>query len=253
MQANVTHCAALVRQADHDRYLAALFAPADKRDALFALYAFNIEISRIRNVVRETMAGEIRLQWWREVLEGKRDSEVLAHPVAAALREVLARHAIAPERLMTMIDAHQCDLYDDRIATLAEFDQYAVRTQSVLFALATEILDVRAEGLADLTRPAGIAYAARNVLAEFARQAAFDLPLERLHRHALENLATARARIDAVPPEILPALLPMATVGAQLRRFARSGDDPFHLVPLSRLRRQWLIWRAARDPRRIFA
>ena len=31
------YCAALVREADRDRYLATLFAPPDKRDALFAL------------------------------------------------------------------------------------------------------------------------------------------------------------------------------------------------------------------------
>ncbi len=41
---NFEHCAALVREADRDRYLATLFAPAEHRDALFALYAFNVEI-----------------------------------------------------------------------------------------------------------------------------------------------------------------------------------------------------------------
>jgi hypothetical protein len=30
------------------------------------------------------------------------------------------------------------------------------------------------------------------------------------------------------------------------------GYDPFTFEPLSAWRRQWLIWRAARDPRRIF-
>ena len=91
MDNDFTRCAALVREADRDRYLAALFAPADKRDALFALYAFNVEIARVRDVAREPMPGEIRLQWWREALEGKRDGEARAHPVAAALRATLAR------------------------------------------------------------------------------------------------------------------------------------------------------------------
>ena len=64
------HCAALVREADRDHYLAALFAPADRRDALLALYAFNVEIGRVRDVAREPMPGEIRLQWWRDTIEG---------------------------------------------------------------------------------------------------------------------------------------------------------------------------------------
>ncbi len=71
MDANDKYCAALVREADRDRYLATLFAPADRRGALFSLYAFDIEISRIRDVAHEPMPGEIRLQWWREVLEGE--------------------------------------------------------------------------------------------------------------------------------------------------------------------------------------
>ena len=78
------HCAALVREADRDRYLATLFAPAERRDALLAFYAFNIEIMRVREVAREPMPGEIRLQWWREVLSGEREGEGAAHPVAGA-------------------------------------------------------------------------------------------------------------------------------------------------------------------------
>src|SRR5665647_2013664 len=99
MQSNFDYCAALVREADRDRYLATLFAPAEHRDALFALYAFNIEISRVRDLAREPMPGEIRLQWWREVLSGERQGEGAAHPVAAALMASLKQYAIAPERL----------------------------------------------------------------------------------------------------------------------------------------------------------
>jgi phytoene synthase len=63
------HCEHIVRAADKDRFLATLFAPANRRGALFALYAFNVEVARVREVAREPMAGEIRLQWWRDALE----------------------------------------------------------------------------------------------------------------------------------------------------------------------------------------
>ena len=39
------HCDAFVREHDKDRYIAALFAPADKRPHLNALYALSAEIS----------------------------------------------------------------------------------------------------------------------------------------------------------------------------------------------------------------
>ena len=65
----------VVRQHDPDRYFTALFAPAARREALFVLYAFNHELARARESVRQPMAALIRLQWWREVVEGQRTRE----------------------------------------------------------------------------------------------------------------------------------------------------------------------------------
>src|SRR3954470_19055619 len=58
--------AALVRRHDRDRYQTVLFAPAARREALFALYAFNYEIARVRESVTQPTLGLIRLEWWRE-------------------------------------------------------------------------------------------------------------------------------------------------------------------------------------------
>ena len=54
------HCENLVRAADKDRYLATLFAPADRRDALFALYAFSHEIATVRDRARGFAACRAR-------------------------------------------------------------------------------------------------------------------------------------------------------------------------------------------------
>ena len=278
MPSNLTHCAALVREADRDRYLAALFAPARHREALFSLYAFNAEIAHVREVAREPMPGEIRLQWWREALLGERDGEAAAHPVAAALKETGARYNIAVDRLVALIDAHAFDLYDEPMTTLDALDHYGASTQGALFALVGKILG----GEDDiLTRHAGIAYAITGILSNLGRHAArrqLFVPLEvlerhkadgadilaqvateplraalaELRRHARRQLAAARAELDQADPRILPALLPVALVQPQLRRM-EAGADPFMLPALPPWRRQWLLWRAARDPRRIFA
>jgi phytoene synthase len=281
MQSNFQHCAALVREADRDRYLATLFAPAEHRDALLALYAFNAEIARVRDVAREPMPGEIRLQWWREVLSGERDGEASAHPVAAALQEVLGRYGIKPDRLTAIVDAHAFDLYDDPPATLDDLDNYAVLTQSAVFGIAAEMLGASGASVQMLTRHAGIAYCLVGILVSLARHAArrqLFVPLEvlerhginrehifagqdseplkaalaELRRHARRQLTAAEAELDFAPSEILPALLPVSLVGPQLRPMERRGYEPFDVAPLPPLRRQWLIWRAARDPKRIF-
>src|SRR5918997_5524748 len=83
--------AEFVRRHDPDRFLCALFAPAARRDALFALIAFNHELARAREAARNPMAALIRLQWWRDAVEeapaGKaaRRHEV-AEPLARAIR-----------------------------------------------------------------------------------------------------------------------------------------------------------------------
>src|ERR1700676_258417 len=94
MPAADSHCEKLVREADRDRFLATLFAPAERRGALHALYAFNIEIARVREVVREPLAGEIRLQWWNDAIDGRAAGEAAANPVAAALLAAMARYQL---------------------------------------------------------------------------------------------------------------------------------------------------------------
>jgi phytoene synthase len=282
MQTNFDHCAALVREADRDRYLATLFAPAHRRAALFALYAFNVEIARVRDVAREPMPGEIRLQWWRELLGGERNGEAASHPVAAALMTSVKQHNIAPGRLSAIVDAHTFDLYDSPMQTLDDLDNYAVMAQSAVIDIAADILGADRSQTMMLIRGAGIAYTIAGVLTGLVRHAARRqqyLPMEvlerhgvksddifarkssdslkaalaELRRHARRQLAVAKADVGFAPPALLPALLPVALVGPVLRPMDRRGYEPFDVQPLSLLRRQWLLWRASRDPGRIFS
>lgn len=270
------YCAELVRTADRDRYVAALFAPAEHRDALYALYAFNSEVARVREVAREPLPGEIRLQWWSDVLRGERSGEAQAHPVAAALLASIAQYRLSPDKLIDLVEARRFDLYDEPMATLAEFETYASKTSSALFALGAQILS-SAENEA-VAAPAGQAYAIAGLLRAlplYAARGQLHLPLELLDRNAVKaadvyagrtssglnasaaelrdiarrHLAAVRERLPGVPREALPAFLPLAPVGAGLGRLDRS--DALAPAELSPWRRQWLIWRAARNPARI--
>src|ERR1700724_731837 len=125
MQDAFAHCEALARSADRDRFLAALFAPAEHRGALHALYAFNIEIARVREFIREPLAGEIRLQWWADAVAGKAAGEVRSNPVAAALLAAVARYRLPVAPLTALIAARRFDLYNDPMRKLADLDDYA--------------------------------------------------------------------------------------------------------------------------------
>src|SRR4051794_24016021 len=125
MQDAFAHCERLVRAADKDRFLATLFAPAEHRDALFALYAFNVEVARVRDIAREPLPGEIRLQWWLDVLRGERGGEAGANPIAAALLQTIERHGLSVAALGDLVEARLFDLYDDPMATLVDLEAYA--------------------------------------------------------------------------------------------------------------------------------
>jgi phytoene synthase len=283
MQDASAHCAALVRLADRDRFLAALFAPAEHRDALYALYAFNVEIARVREVVHEPLAGEIRLQWWSDAIAGKAAGDVQSNPVAAALLAAMARYRLPSELLTGLIAARRFDLYDDPMRRLADFDDYARATSSALIALPARILACDlVSGFDGLALHAGLAYATAGLLQAFPAHAARGqvfLPAEVLERHGVQPqdiaakqampglraaLAEMRARARAhlaqaaplvadVPHAVLPALLPVALARPLLDHMDRRDYDPFVPVEIAQWRRQLRLWRAARRPARIFS
>jgi 15-cis-phytoene synthase len=269
------YCETLLREADKDRFVATLFAPAPRRRALHALYAFNVELARVRELAREPMPGEIRLQWWRDVLGGVRTGE--AGPVASALAATVIRYRLPVDVLVEMIEARSFDLYDDPMGSLAELEAYAEKTSSALIALAAQVLNEGNEpSLDDASRHAGIAHAIAGLLAAFPVHSArrqLYVPLDVMQRHgarpedAFAAVATpqlkaalaelrevarahlAQVPIASIPDALVPAFLPAALAGPTLKRLERS--DPFASRPLPQWRRQWLLWRAARDPRRI--
>lgn len=98
--ASFAACVDLVRRHDPDRYFSVLFAPKEARLYLMALYAFNYEIARVGENVREPMMGEIRLQWWRETIEGARAGNPRAHDVAQGLAEIF-RGSTCPRAFST--------------------------------------------------------------------------------------------------------------------------------------------------------
>ena len=141
MEQAFQYCAERVREADKDRFLATLFAPASYRDPLFALYAFDAELSQVRDRITSPLPGEVRLQWWRDVLTGTEQGNASANPVAAALLHTVRRFALPVPAMLDLIDTHTFDLYDEPMATLAELESYAVGSLATMIRLAVQVLD----------------------------------------------------------------------------------------------------------------
>ena len=268
-------CADLVRAHDFLRYASTLFVPAAQRRGLLAVYAFNVEISRVRDHVTQPLAGEVRLQWWTDMLAGKGHGGVEGNPVAAELLLAIRNWRLPVERLSRLIDEHQFDLYNDPMPTMAALEGYINDSASALFSIAAGIAGRPSDKTEHLARHAGLALGMAQVLAALPRDASrrqLYVPLQVLESHgsrieevfagketpklraALDqlmgetrgHLRTAFALLAEAPPEIRPVFLPLALVARDLPRMSRADADPFKLRPPSRLRTLWTLWRASR-------
>jgi phytoene synthase len=269
-------CAELVRSNDFSRYAAALFVPAAPRRALLALYAFNVEISRVREQVSQPLPGEMRLQWWSDMLAGTGHGGVEGNPVAAELLLAIRNANLPVERLSRLIDEHQFDLYNDPMPSMAALEGYINDTSSALFALGAQVAGGQSDQIEHLARHAGLAQGMAQLIAALPLDASrrqLFVPLQVLESHgsgieevfagkeipklraaldqlineARGHLKTAFALLSDAPPQVRPIFLPLALVRRDLQRMARADNDPFVPQVTSRLRTLWTLWRASRS------
>jgi len=234
MSAAFEACAAAVRRADPDRYFSALFAPADKRLLLFALYAFNHELARIGETVREPMMGEIRLEWWRESVESACEQRPRTHDVAQALAALFATTNLGTSQFQAMIDARQFDLLEGSFADQGARDSYVDATSGNLMRLAARILGA-GDRFDDLAREAGAAYGLSGLLRNRAHghRRVFVADADAARHDASAHYQVARR---TKPGAALAAFLPAALVPLYLRYPAK---------PVSLHRRQLALLSAA--------
>lgn len=269
---NLSPLARLVRQHDHDRFLTALFAPEARREDLLALYAFNYEIAKTREVVSEPVLGQIRLQWWRETVDAiYTGGAVRPHETAAPLAAAIRGRGLSRAHVDALIAARDFDLGGEAPESLAALEIYAEGSSAHLVWLALEVLGERGAAAMAVGRAVGLAYAMTGLLRALpfhARAKRLYLPRDlcaeaglRIDEEVFElrsspalarvvaqvaaaaagHLAAARARQGTVPRAALPALLPAVLAGADLARLKRAGYDPFD----RRLARRdpWRGWR----------
>ena len=270
-------CETVVRDGDRDAWLASLFAPSSARPCLHALEAFRIEIGHVRGRVRQPLAGEIRLQWWRDAIFGEARGEASANPLAAALIDTIRRHDLPRDLFDAAIDAHRDELHEPVPATVVALEARLGAMAGTFIRLASRVLSGRADDVSEAASHAGIALGLCRRLRAFAEDAPrgwSPIPVEMLDPHAVGqgDVATrasapavraalaelrmlARRHLEefsdtrrTVPEAAAPAYLRLALVEPDLRRLGRQQDrDPFAPAsPLPQWRRQWILWRASR-------
>lgn len=181
-----------LRQSDRLRYLSSLLVQDDRRSALTVLYAFHAEISRIREMIKEPLPGEIRLQWWREVsADHARKDEAALNPLAHALNQVIDQYGLPRASFDGYCRARIFDLYDDPMPDFAMYEGYAGETSSMILQLSAHIMDEdQARAMADLSGHGGIAQAVSyhlSTLWRHSKRGQLYVPMELLKRNGLDR------------------------------------------------------------------
>lgn len=245
--------AALVRRHDRDRFQTALFAPPEAREALFALYAFNYEVARIREIVREPMLGRIRLQWWREAIDAAcSGGAVRAHPVVEAITATIRGRGLHRAALDRVIDARERDLDDAPHPDLAALETYAEGTAATVVDLALDILRVDTPAAREAARHVGIAYGLAGMLRALPFYAqrgriliADGVAVKAVAETGRGHLAAARSRRRDIPGAALPALLGARIADRLFRTLEQAGFDPFAIAAESDPLQSWRLAFAA--------
>lgn len=244
---SVSACAELVRRGDPDRFLAVMAAPVEARAQLFPLYAFNLEVARAPWVTQEVLIAEMRLQWWRDVVENAQSGAARAHEVAGPLHDLIRDFGLPVAVLDRLIAARRWDIHREPHDGAAALSDYLEDTGAGLMWLAARALGApdTAEGA---VRAYGWALAAAmyiRALPELTARGRQPLPEgvrpQDLARQAMERLAKARKNRKSVSKDVGPALLPGWQAEVLLRQVLAGRSSP----ALSEAGKRWrLLWQA---------
>jgi 15-cis-phytoene synthase len=269
-----TDSLALLREADPERYLACLFLPEDLRLAAAAVYLFDTEIAAIPWRVSDAAAGEIRIQWWRDVLGGSREDG--GHPAASRLVAAIETYGLPRQTFDAYLQARVFDLYQDPMPDRSSLEAYGGETASVLLQMIATAAGVESgRTLPDASGHAGVVLAIVSILNNLSFHRArgqcyfpeellaatglsvrqfLQEPADARHANAISAMASlagehyskARLAVGGLDRRIQSVFLPLATAHARLKRIGRTGqaivDRGVGIGPLSR---QFILWRAA--------
>jgi phytoene synthase len=245
-----------VRAHDPDRFLCALFAPAPRRPALFALLALNHELARAREAASNPLAAMIRVQWWREaVQEADAGKPARRHEVAAPLHAAITARELDPADLLALADAREAEMDEEGFASRGAFEAWLRGTAGGVAVAAGRLLGAPSAALPVL-QALGALYGLAGVLRSIpfhAAQGRCLLPEDLLAAagsdagavigdpeagspvaramavEGLERLAEARrAARRVVPSNAVAAALPAVLAGRDLRRIGRGGRPAPH-------------------------
>lgn len=191
---SLDHIEDVVRQSGTSFYWAMRFLPAEKRRAMFAVYAFCREVDDIAD--EPGLIGDKRreLQEWRDEI-GRLYEGLATRPVSIALSGPVERFALRREDFLAVIDGMEMDAAERiRIKDLAELHLYCDRVACAVGRLSVRIFGVPEPEGDQLSAALGEALQLTNILRDLKEDADRDrlyLPDDLLRAQGIDGSAEA--------------------------------------------------------------
>lgn len=235
---------------DPDHYFSTIFAPREKRTALLTLYAFNNDLDRIPDSVSEPMLGEIRLQWWRDVIEKADTEQKTGNPLADQLIRVLSDYDLPLIRLQELIDARSFELSGEPMPDLQSLRNYVKKTEEALCLLSCKILENEiTRNSTALIRQSAFIYKVANLLASATRDRKKgrryipDDSREDIVYFLETEFADFKSAAKELPSKFSPAFLPVTLTEAYIKKATgvnkAGADSNMQINPAYRLWKYW--------------
>ena len=257
-------------------YYSFMFLPPERRRAITALYAFCREVDDVVDETSDPELARTKLAWWRREI-GAVYAGTPQHPVALALRPVVASYRLPEAHFQTVIDGMGMDLEQSRYLDFTDLERYCHRVAGVVGLMSAEIFGYANPATLTYARDLGIAFQLTNIIrdvGEDARRGRIYLPQDELARHGVtatsllqhetgagmvplmaEQVARARRwheqAMAALPAEDRrtqrPGLIMAAIYRALLDEIERDQYRVLdHRIALTPLRKLWIAWKTAR-------
>jgi phytoene synthase len=201
--ASYDYCREIARTKAKNFYYSFLLLPAEKRDAMCAVYAF-MRYSDDLSDDESAASNEDRLlalDRWRAALAEALAGRAPAGPVWLALTDTIRKYKIPEQYFYDMIDGVSSDLKPGRFATFSDLYQYCYRVASVVGLTIVHIFGFDGPRALDLAEKCGIAFQLTNILRdvrEDAERGRVYLPVEDLDRFGVSELKPSDPRFRSL-------------------------------------------------------
>ena len=163
-------------------YYSFLFLPAERRQAIMALYAFCREVYDVVDECNDVSLASTTLAWWRQEVQRIADGNP-QHPVGRVLKKVAPGISLPTEQLLEIIDGMEMDLQQSRYLDFKGLSLYCYRVASVVGLLAAEIFGYTDRQTQKYAHDLGMAFQLTNIIrdiGEDARRGRIYIPMDEL-------------------------------------------------------------------------